>query len=157
MEGVNAHSAILTVFKNNVSIQICLNKTTKRDSQQNRYNIEQNKHYIYGFVLDNSVDELASYVLEAYKQYYGRVYNERTEKGIILEIYLHLYMYYFDIDKADNYKHSKEIDIDNNGNGLTFEKRSVKLLANRIISMCKNSILKNKSSFWISTVLKKYI
>lgn len=151
IEGVNLHSAILAVTANNVKITVCYEKST------NAKGIEKNKKYILGFVKDNYVDDLAEYVLEAYKKTYKKDYKGRTKKGVELEIYLHMYMYYFDIDKDLDYRSSKVFDIDNNGNGLFFEKRLVGIATSSLINMSKNAIKKGKSNYIISVALKKYL
>lgn len=86
--------------------------------------------------------------MQCYKDIYSKKYARRSAKGIEFEILLHIYMYYFSIDK--NYKSSREFDIDNNRDGLIIEVATTSSLINR----CKKALKNKKEDKLISNILK---
>jgi len=143
--GKSYFPAIVVVWdKKYIKLDLCFESNTKKKG------IAANKKYLRAFSMENMCYYLAEYSMQCYKQVFSKKYPLRSVKGIELEILLHFYMYYFDIDKNDNYASSKEVDIDNRKDGLLIEIFTSSSLINR----CKKALKNKKADKAISKILK---
>lgn len=116
-------------------------------------NVNKNKQYLLGFVSSGFIEGFSSLLLDKYKDVFSKNFSLRSTKGLVYEIVLHIYMYYFDLDKSSNYSHSKIIDIDYYKDGLAIEA----LCSDSNIKKCIDAIKNNKQNSSISYILKSVL
>lgn len=94
------------------------------------------------FIVQNRMDDLVARTRKMYKLFNNKDMTTRTDLGIEFEFLMHLYMFYFDLEKGDT--HCDPVGIDIDGNGKWFERMigkasKVKKIKNAIINEKRNA------------------
>ena len=99
-------------------------------------------------------------VVDAYKTYFGTTtMTGRSHQGLLLEFYLHLYMYYY---KVSDWERAEIIDFESTYNGATSQ---TKFFENRFFLgrsryaaslIIRDSIINNIEMRWLSWAIKLY-
>ena len=125
---------------------------------------EQNCSYWQSFVRKDSYVEALIYgVRDVYLKYYNRSeMSGRTLGGLTFEFYMHIYLYYFNLDGR---KHSNRIDFDTSDSSSiewmnyefipTTSSSYPDFMRNMFIKDLRNAIIRGKESFYLSTIIRE--